>query len=99
MTGPEVEFGYAAGQQFEVCAHLVDSERMLCGRKIGRILVSIEEAPANLHPKCRERLDADSLGRQPRCPVCDLPVDVAGGLVLPHGSCVGVNLPPKQGQS
>lgn len=95
----EVEFGYAAGQHYETCAHVVGAERMVCGRKVGRIAVSIEEAPADLHPRCRDLLAAGVELRGPLCPVCGGRVPVVDGRVGRHGSCVGVNLPPKQGQS
>lgn len=99
MPEPEIEYGYGYGQQFEVCAHVVGAERMVCGRKVGRIMVSIEEAPSYLHARCRELLDAGLAVRPSLCQVCEQPVRVESGRVQPHGGCVGTNLPPKRGQS
>lgn len=95
-----IEFGYAAGQQHEVCAHVEGADRMLCGRKLGRIMVSIETAPGSLHGRCRELLDpvppAALLGV---CSVCGENAPVEGGLIGPHGGCLGVNLPAGRRQS
>ncbi len=94
-----IEFGYGAGQQLEVCAHVEGAERMLCGRKIGRIMVSIETVPASLHGRCRELLNAAEPVRAVGvCPVCGDDAPVEDGRVGAHGSCIGVNLPAK-GQS
>lgn len=100
---PEIEFGYAHAQNFETCAHVPGADRMLCGRKVGRIMVSIEDAPADLHGKCRELLDAGVTAAPVRsgsgCPACGEAAPVEDGLIGQHGSCVGVNLPVGRRQS
>jgi hypothetical protein len=99
-AGPEIEFGYGYGQEFEVCAHVVGADAMVCGRQVGWITVTIEQAPADLHPCCRELLDAGLFAPPgPVCAVCGEEAPVEGGLVQPHGGCVGVNIPPRRRQS
>ena len=93
----EVEYGYATGQQFEVCAHVVGARRMVCGRRVWRIAVSIEEPGDRLHERCAVLLAGGPEVFGPRCQVCGQAVALVGGLVAPHGRCVGVNLPPRGG--
>ncbi|MEU4558581.1 hypothetical protein AB0F72_09325 [Actinoplanes sp. NPDC023936] len=99
---PDIEYGYARDQQWEVCAHVEGADRMVCGRLKGVILVSIEDPGADLHSKCRDLLaagvyESPPRRRGPRCRVCGEIVALVGGLAGPHGGCVGVNLPPRGG--
>lgn len=97
---PEFEFGYAQGQKTEPCAARFGADQFLCGRKVDRINVTIETPPVSLHWRCRELLDpAPPAVPTARCPVCGEAAPTEGGLVGPHGACVGVNLPVGRGQS
>ncbi len=95
----EVEFGWAARQQVQKCAHVPGAKRMLCGRKVGFIPATGMGRPTDdvLHGRCRELLNAGAVEAPVRhgqgCPVCGEPAPVVGGRITAHGGCPGVNMP------
>lgn len=105
MTLPDgYVYGEVRGGLGRWCICRPGGDRMLCGQRVHQVPVLEFQPcpdPSDVHRECLAalvRLTAPALEKSGVCPACGQTVQLSGGLIGPHGRCLGVNMLPKRGR-